>query len=38
MDRRFQDISIVDKHFRDDELVIPRESKIMSIFFKKITF
>lgn len=35
MDRRFQDISIVDKHFRDDELVIPRESKIMSISFQE---
>lgn len=35
MDRRFQDISIVDKHFRDDELVIPRGSQIMSISFKE---
>lgn len=35
MDRKFQDISIVDKHFRDEELVIPRESQILSISFTK---
>ena len=33
MDRRFQDISIVDKHFRDSELLLPRGSKIRDIVF-----
>lgn len=35
MDRRFQDINIVNKYFRDNELVIPRESQIKSISFKE---
>jgi len=33
MDRRFQDITIVDKHFRNEELVIPRGSTIKTILF-----
>lgn len=35
MDRKFQDISIVDKNFRDEKLVIPRESQIRTITFYK---
>lgn len=33
MDRRFQDINIVDKHFIYEKLVIPRGSKITAILF-----
>ncbi len=35
MDRKFQDISIANKNFRDEELVIPRGSQIRTITFYK---